>query len=115
MNTPLMSASYDSSSDFSSLGTFSLTDSGDFEGITRSALPGFGSETSSETQFHIIIKRADPLYRTLNILNTIFSIFAVLLIVSTFIMVFYSLVTITEVADMVSQVKEHNTLTTASP
>lgn len=109
MNTPLMSASYDAPSNFSSLGRFSIDD---FEGVSGNSLPVF--EAKSQTQFHIIVKRDDSLYRTLHILNTIFSIFAVLLIVSMFIMVFYSLITITEVSEMVSQIKEHNTLNTAS-
>lgn len=91
---------------FPTLGSYSIDD---FDGINPNEV-FFPAETRSQTQFQIIVKRDDNLYRTLNAMNTVFSIFAVLMIVLTFIMVFYSLVTITEVSNMVSQIKEHNAL-----
>ena len=112
MNTPQMSANYETSSNFSSLGSFSIDD---FDGFSGTVIPVPHTPAQSQTQFHIIVKRDDGLYKTLNALHTIFSIFAVLLIVFSFIMVFYSLITITEVAEIVSQVKEHNALPTTGP
>lgn len=108
MNTPQTSNSYPTS-DFPALGSFSLDGLDNFSGT---AIPQFTAEAKSEPQFQIMMKRDDGLYRTLNTLNTVFSIFAVLMIVATFVMVFYSLVAITEVSEMVSQIQEHNTLTT---
>lgn len=107
MNTPQLSSDYAASSDFSSLGSFSIDD---FEGMAGNEFSAYSSVTDSQPQYHIIVKRNDGLYKMLHIMNTTFSIFAVLMIVAIFIMVFYSLVTITEVAEIVSQVKEHNAL-----
>jgi hypothetical protein len=110
MNKPQLSTNYDTPSDFPTLGSFSIDDLENFSGTV---VPDFNNEAKSQPQFHIIVKRDDGLYKTLNILNTVFSILAVLLIVATFVLVFYSLITITEVSEMVSHIKEHNALDTS--
>lgn len=115
MKTPLLSTSYDDPSDYTQIGSFSLDGlDDDFNGFTGAVVPANTTAAQGQPQFHIVVKRNDGLYKTLNVLNTVFSILAVLLIVVTFIMVFYSLITITEVAEMVSQVKEHNVLVPAN-
>lgn len=97
---------FDAPSNFPTIGSFSIDD---FDGMSQTEA-FFQAETRSQPQFHIIVKRDDGIYKTLHIMNTVFSILAVLMIVMTFIMVFYSLVTITEVSQMVTQIKEHNAL-----
>ena len=97
---------YGAPSNFSSIGSFSIDD---LESMSQTEA-FFQAEDRASAQFHIIVKRDDSLYRMLHVMNTVFSILAVLMIVMTFIMVFYSLVTITEVSNMVSQIKEHNAL-----
>lgn len=99
-------SNYDAPSNFPTLGSYSIED---FDGISQNEA-FFPMEARSQPQFQIIVKRDDGLYKTLHAMNTVFSILAVLMIVMTFIMVFYSLVTITEVSNMVSQIKEHNAL-----
>lgn len=101
--------------EFSALGTVSI-DALDDPSYEPSAFPGVAASQVSPapahitTQYQIIVKRNDNLFKVLNILNTMFSIIAVLLIAAIFAMVFYGLVTITEVAEMVSRVQEHNEL-----
>lgn len=116
MNNFSKSSNSHSTQAFPSLGSFSLDDF-EFdasEDILFNDTPVQGSVAQANTQYHIIVKRNDGLYKTLSVLNTIFSILAVLLIAITFIMVCYSLLTITEVAEMMGQVKEHNVLETNS-
>lgn len=91
---------------FPTIGSFSIDE---FEGMSQTEA-FFQAETRSQPQFHIIVKRDDGFYKTLHAMNTVFSILAVLMIVMTFIMVFYSLITITEVSHMVSEIKDHNAL-----
>lgn len=67
----------------------------------------------SQVQYTITVKRNDNLYKTLSLMNTLFSIISVLLIIAVFGLVVYSLVTITEVAEVVSQIKEHNAIVPA--
>jgi hypothetical protein len=107
MNTPQLASDYDTPSDFTSLGSFSIDE---LERMAGNEVSGLGAMNDPQPTYHIIVKRNDGLYKTLHIMNTLFSILAVLMIVATFVMVFYSLVTITEVAEIVNQVKEHNTL-----
>lgn len=59
----------------------------------------------SQTQYHIIVKRNDILYRVLSFLNTLFSILGVLLILATFVMVCYSVVVLSQVVDVVETIK----------
>lgn len=99
-------SNYGAPNNFSTIGSYSIDD---FDSMSQTEA-FFQAEVRSQPQFHIIVKRDDSLYKTLHIMNTVFSILAVLMIVMTFIMVFYSLVTITEVSNMVSQIKEHNAL-----
>lgn len=99
-------SNYDAPSNFPTLGSYSIDD---FEGMSQTEA-FFQSEARAQPQFQIIVKRDDGLYKTLHVMNTVFSILAVIMIVMTFVMVFYSLVTITEVSNMVSQIKEHNAL-----
>ena len=109
----VQSSYFDSSAEFPSLGSFSFED---FESITAEdfSTPS-ESVAQTTTQYNIIIKRNDGLYKTLSVLNTVFSILAVLLIVATFITVFYSLITITEVSHIAEQVRAHNSMAGVSP
>lgn len=110
MSKPKLSLDYDDPSDINP----------SIESISINAFDDviLGVETPhgiSEHQYHIVVKRNGGLYKTLNILNTVFSILAVLLIVVVFVMVFYSLITITEVAEVVENIKEHNELASPTP
>lgn len=112
MNKPHFSSFDAPPFEFSALGMVSIDALDD----SSHELPPFPGEAAHvvpahvTTQYKIIVKRNDNLYRILNIMNTVFSIIAVLLIAAIFAMVFYGLVTITEVAEMVSRVQEHNEL-----
>lgn len=59
----------------------------------------------SQTQYHIVVKRNDMLYRVLNFINTMFSILGVLMIVATFVMVCYSVVVLSQVVDVVEVIR----------
>jgi hypothetical protein len=54
------------------------------------------------TQYNIVIKRNDALYRTLSILNSVLSVIGVLVIVATFVTVCYGVMMISEVFDTVT-------------
>lgn len=113
MNKPRMAATIETPPEFLSGGEFSFDH---IEDMLNEADSGdaAGSE-SLKPQYQVVMKRNDGLYKTLHILNTIVSIIGVLLIAAIFGMVFYGLVTITEVAEIVSQTKEHNILPPSSP
>lgn len=59
----------------------------------------------STTQYHIVVKRNDALYKTLNIINTTLSVVGVLTIVATFAFVCYGLLMMTEVFETVQIIK----------
>ena len=55
----------------------------------------------STTQYNIVVKRNDMLYRTLSMLNTVLSIFGVMMVIATFLGVCYGLVMMTQVLETV--------------
>lgn len=109
MNNKKNPSDFDVMSDYETLGGFSLLEGNDYqEGIEDNPFSELNPPFVRQTQYRIIVKRDDGLYRALHIINTLFSIIGVLLIVAIFGMVFYSLITITEVSEIVHQIKEHN-------
>lgn len=64
------------------------------------------SPARSTTQYHIVVKRNDALYKTLNIINTTLSVVGVLTVAATFVFVCYGMVMITEVFETVNVIKE---------
>jgi hypothetical protein len=71
-------------------------------------LPTVVGQSDDAAQFQIIIKRNDGLYRFLSILNTVLSIFGVLVVVATFFAVCYGVIMITEAFDTVTIISNQN-------
>jgi hypothetical protein len=70
--------------------------------VSTSWVGNYGQAT---TQYNIVVKRNDMLYKTLNILNTVLSIFGVIMIIGTFLSVCYGLVMMTQVLETVQVIQ----------